>query len=129
MNEEPAQLDYEAVARANTDLSERLFREGVSIIYDEDGDTLLVDIGEGGEAIADHVVDGLYIRLNPLTYKAVGVTIIGFVSDVLAHNKLIRKLFQDSFERFRNAGGRTEWKAMEARRAMPLFEAALSHRP
>ena len=121
-------LDHEAVARANADLSERLFREGVSITYDEDGDTLLIDIGEGGEAIADHVVDGLYIRLDPLTLKVVGCTAIGFASDALEHNRAFRKLFQGDFDHFRGAGGKGEWRGAEAQRVTPLFGAALSHR-
>lgn len=128
MLDRPKEIDPEAVTRANIDLSERIFREGLSIVYDDDGDTLLLTIGEGAEAITQQFIDGIYVRIHPVTLKIVGCTIVGLVSDIFAHNKAIRKLFADSFERFRSAGGREEWKGLEAQRVLPLFEVAISHR-
>ena len=126
MNDRPVELDYKAVALANGDLSERLSGEGVSITYDDDGDTILIDIGEGGEAIADHFVNGMYVRIHPVTLKIVGCTVVGFVTDILAHNKLMRTLFEEDFQRLIEQGGKREWTGIEAQRTSPIFEAALS---
>lgn len=129
MLDQPREIDPDALARANLDLTERVFREGISLAYDDDADTLLISVGEGDESIAQQFVDGIYVHIHPVTLKIVGCTIVGLVSDLFAHNKMIRKLFQESFERFRTTGGKTEWKGIEAQRAVPLFEAALLHRP
>lgn len=121
MRDRPNELDEEAVARANIDLTERLFNEGVSIAYDEDGDTLFLTIGEGKEAISEQLVDGIYFRIDPNTLKWVGCVIIGFKSDILANNKLARKLFQEGFEQLRRQGDSVQWKGSQAQKVEPLF--------
>lgn len=126
MKDRPDALDREAVARANIDVGERLFKEGVSIDYDEDGDTLFLTIGEATEAISEQMVDGIYFRLNPYTQKIVGYVIIRFVSDILANNKLARKLFQEGFEQLRRQGGSVRWEGLQAQKVQPLF-ALVSH--
>ena len=122
MIEKREQLDREAFAEANIDLGERLFNEGVSIAYDEDGDTLFLTIGAGKEAISEQVVDGIYFRVEPHSLKVVGCVIIGFVSDILANNKLARKLFQESFDQLRQQGDSVQWEGSQAQKMRPLFE-------
>lgn len=122
MIDQPEELDGDAIAKANVDLSERLFEEGVSIAYDEDGDILFMTIGEGKEAISEQVVDGIYVRIDPDTLKIVGCIIIGFVSDILAHNKLARKMFQESFEQLRRQGDSAQWSGSQAQKMKPIFE-------
>lgn len=121
MKDRPDALDGEAVAKANIDLAERLFKEGVSIAYDEDGDTLFLTIGEATEAISEQMVDGIYCRLDPNTLKVVGWVIIRFVSDILASNKLARKLFQEGFEQLRRQGDSVRWEGLQAQKVQPLF--------
>lgn len=126
MKDKPTPLDMGQVSRANFDLAERLFNEGVHLVYDEDGDTLLMTIGEGKPAIATPVLDGIYFRIEPETYKILGFTIIAFASDLLANNKLVRKLFPNAPEAFEKSGGVIEWKGQQAQRIKPVFEFALS---
>lgn len=126
MEDKPTPLDGEQMSRANLDLTERLFYEGVRLVYDEDGDTLLVTIGQEQPAITTHVIDGVYLRIHPETLKIVGCTVIAFASDLLANNKLIRKLFPDALKTLRESGGTIEWEGYQARRIMPVFEFAMS---
>ena len=53
MSDKPDELDMDLIARINIDLTERLFSEGVTIAYDEDGDTLFLTIGRPHEAISE----------------------------------------------------------------------------
>ena len=126
MVDSPTPLDSELIGQANLDLAERLYSEGVFITYDEDGDTLLITIGQGQPAITTHVVDGIYVRIHPETLKVVGCTVIAFASDLLANNKLMRKLFPDALKAFEENGGVIEWKGPQAQRMAPVFEAVLS---
>lgn len=124
MIDQPDELDVGALQKANIDLSERLFGEGVSVAYDEDGDTLFLTIGEGREAISEQVVDGIYLRVEPNSLRIVGCVIVGFVSDILANNKLARKLFQEDFEQLRQQGDSARWEGSQAQRIKPLLELA-----
>ncbi|MBI2918906.1 MAG: DUF2283 domain-containing protein [Chloroflexi bacterium] len=124
MIDQPEGLNVRAVEKLNIDLSERLFSEGVSIAYDEDGDTLFLTIGEGKEAVNEQVVDGMYLRIEPDSLRIVGCVIVGFVSDILANNKLARKLFQEDFEELRRQGDSVRWEGSQAQRIKPLFELA-----
>jgi hypothetical protein len=126
MESKPTPLDGEQISKANLDLAERLFNEGVYITYDDDGDTLFITIGQGQPAITTHVVGGIYLRIQPETLKIVGCTVIAFASDLLANNKLIRKLFPNALESFKGTDGTIEWKGQKARRMLPVFEVAMS---
>lgn len=122
MKDRPNKVDWDAISRANIDLSERLFKEGISVAYDEDGDTLFFTIGKAREAITEQVIDGIYTRIDPYTLKFSGFVIVRFVSDILHNNKLVRKLFQESFEQIRRQGDMVQWNGLEAQRIKPFFE-------
>ncbi|MBI4310460.1 MAG: hypothetical protein HY681_01655 [Chloroflexi bacterium] len=122
----PVPVDWEAIARANADLQERLFNEGVHLVYDLDGDTLFVDIGEGGPAITKHLLAGMYVRIDPDTFRILGCTVLAFASEFLAKNKLARKAFPDAMTALKAGGGKVDWKGQEATRVLPLFEGALT---
>ena len=124
---EPTPIAWDKIAIANTDLNERLFESGVRLDYDEDGDTLFLTIGEGGPSISKEAFDDLFIRVDPTTYQIVGCTIVAFASDLLAKNKLIRKMFPGALEALRAAGGTIQWHGRQAERTKPLFDAALVH--
>jgi hypothetical protein len=118
-------FDEEEFTRANINLSERLFNEGVSIDYDQDVDTLFLTIGQGSEAVSEQLVDGIFLRIEPSSLKVVGYTFLRFSSNILANNKLFQTLFQESFEQLKARGGSTEWKGSQARRIEPLFTLAI----
>ena len=122
MSDKPVELDMDSIARKNMDLTERLFSEGVTISYDKDGDTLFITIGDPREAITEQIVDSLFYRIEPVTLKVIGCIIIGFESDILTHNKLLRKLFQDGFEQLRKQGDSIKWEGPQAQKVKPLFE-------
>jgi uncharacterized protein YuzE len=114
-------LDTDEYAKANMDLSNRLYEEGVSIDYDEDADTLFLTIGKGVEAISEQLVDGVYFRIDPYTQKIAGFVVLRFASDILENNKLFKALFQTSFEQLKAQGGSVEWKGAQAKKMEPLF--------
>jgi uncharacterized protein YuzE len=119
------EFDLEEFAKANMDLSERLFKEGVFIDYDEDADTLFLSIGEGAEAVSEHLVDGIYLRIDPSNLKIMGYTLLKFSSDILENNKLFKTLFQESFEQLKSRGGSVEWRGIQAKKVEPLFALAV----
>jgi len=126
MSNQPEELNWDDVATANMDLGERLFKEGVSIAYDEDGDSLFLTIGEGGEAIAEQMIDGIYFRIDPITLKITGCIIVAFISDILANNKLAQKMFQEPFAHLRQQGNLACWEGLQAQKVQPLFALATS---
>jgi len=126
MVDRPNQLDSERISRANLDLAERLFNEGVHLVYDEDGDTLFLTIGEEQPQINVHVMDGVYFGVHPETLKFVGCTVLAFASDFLANNKLIRKAFPNAMEAFRVNDGVIEWKGQDAQRVKSAFDLVMT---
>lgn len=122
-------LDWDAVAKANRDLGERLATDGLSIAYDDSEDTLLatVGVGQGHEAITEEVADNIYIRIEPASLLIVGFMILNFASDFLANNKLAKKTLGDWFLGLRSAGGATNLEGSDAKKMEPILLAALSH--
>jgi hypothetical protein len=126
MVDKPTPLDWERMSRVNAGLAERLFNEGLHLAYDEDGDTLLITIGEEQPSMVTHVIEGIFLCVHPETLLIVGCTIVAFESDLLANNKLMRKLFPDAMKILRQKGGIMKWQGREAQRMMPIFELAMS---
>jgi hypothetical protein len=126
MEDKPTPLDQDQLAKANLGLAERLFYEGVHLVYDDDGDTLLITIGEGAPAISTPVLDGLYLRIHPETLEVVGCTVVAFSSDFLANNKLLRKLFPNALKILAEHDGVIEWRGLQAQKMLPVFAAAMS---
>ncbi len=122
----PRQVGWDAINRVNVDIGDRLCEEGVSIYYDEDGDTLLITIGEPRSAIAKQLAGGIYLRVDPVTLKYVGCDIVGLVSDLFASNSVFRQLFHGTLESLRRSNWQTELKGVEARKVLPFFDLAFA---
>jgi uncharacterized protein YuzE len=121
-------IDWAEVTKQNSDLGERLTKDGLYITYDEDGDTLLVTIGKGGHATTEQVLDDIFIRIHPETLKIQGCVIISFQADFLKHNKLVRALSPDFIDTIKARGGTLSFRGKEAQKARPYFEAAIAKR-
>lgn len=120
-------LDWGTVTRCNFDLAERLFREGLSLVYDDDGDTLIGSLGKGGnEALTEEVLDNIYLRIAPESHLVVGFMVLDFAGDFLANNRLFRDSLGDWFRDFRAGGGEQFLEGHDASRVQPLFAMALS---
>ena len=91
--------DNVLVATANLDLAERLFNEGVHVVY---------------------------ICVHPETLKIVGFTILSFASDLLANNKLIRKAFPDALALLKKNDGVIEWNGPDAQKIKPVFDLVMT---
>jgi|GEM_PF-6162710 len=57
-----------------------IVKDQVHLQYDKKYDILYIDIGEPCAAYSDEIDDGIYLRINPKTEKAVGVTIFSYKS-------------------------------------------------
>ena len=126
MQDKPTQLNSEQITKANLDLAERLFNEGVRLVYDEDGDTLFLNIGESQPQINVHITEGIYFCVHPDTLKIVGITILSFASDLLANNKLIRKAFPDALAVLKKNDGVIEWNGPDAQKIKPVFDLVMT---
>lgn len=115
------------IIKANGDLQDRLFKDGVNIAYDEDSDILFLTIGEGKESITKQAIDDLFVRVEPGSLKVTGCFIVGFARDFLAKNKVVRKIFPDALGKLRAEGNHLEWKGAQAVKTSPVFELAISH--
>ena len=124
----PTPIDPMRIIESNFDLSERLFNEGVSLSYDEDSDTLLITIGEPKPSISKPFFDGMYIQIEPSSYKVTGCTILAFMSDLFGKNKLIRKLFPNALEKLQASAGIIKLSGADAERTKLLFETAIGNR-
>ena len=120
--------NWEEIGRRNIDLGERLTEQGLTTTYDEDGDTLFVTIGQGGDALTEQVFDDIYIRIHPETLKIQGFVILAFEPDFLGENKLIGKSLQGFVEAMRASEGTLSFKGRDAQKAKPYFEAAIANR-
>ena len=121
-------INWVDVARRNSDLGERLAQEGLTITYDEDGDTVFVAIGKGGEALTEYVFDNLYLRIDPGTLKLTGCVILAFEADLMDANKLIRKAFPNLMDELRSNGGHVSLSGRDAQKTKPYFDVALTRR-
>ncbi len=126
MEDKPTQLDLVQVSTANLDLAERLFNEGVHVVYDEDGDSLFLTIGEEQPQINVDVVDGIYLCVHPETLKIVGYTVLSFASDFLANNKIIRMAFPNALQVLKDNNGQIDWRGDDAQRIKPAFDLVLT---
>jgi hypothetical protein len=124
MEDKPTPLDMDKVSRLNTDLAERLFKEGVHLAYEEDADVLLMTIGEGKLAVTTPIIDGIYVCVEPESLKIIGFTIIEFASNLLANNRLLRKLFPNALELLRANDGILVWEGQQAQKLKNLFHFA-----
>ena len=88
-------IDAQEIAKVNLDLADRIDKEGVTFLYDDESDILSITIGKPCEAITEPLVDDIMYRIDPDTLKIVGFVIVSFTSDFLAKNKLVRKMLKD----------------------------------
>ena len=84
-------IDSQLLWEANKDYLHRMKSQGVDIVYDAPLDTLIVEIGGPKEALSEHVVDNIMVRVEPDTLEIVGVEILEFFSDCLPSNRLIEE--------------------------------------
>lgn len=124
--QEPKPFDMQQVARLNDDLLQRLIVEGVTLTYDEDGDTLFLTIGQGVLALTEHVVYGIHARIEPESLHIVGVDILQFRNRFLANNELFRVMFQNDFNNMCSRGGIAVVEGENAKRFHLLFDAMLA---
>ncbi len=120
-------LDWEAVGRANLGLGERLFQAGLSIAYDEEGDTLFAAIGanQAYDAITEEILTNVFVRIGPASLEIVGFIILNFASDFLAHNKLAMEAIGNWFKDLRAMGGTVILEGSDAKRVEALLQIAL----
>lgn len=94
MQNEPEPIDETNLIEANTDFMARVAAVGIDLIYDEDGDILLVTFGEPQEATSEPTsFDWLYVRISPETLEIVGLDVLQFRRRVLANNEIVRQMF------------------------------------
>ena len=84
-------IDSQLLWEANKDYLHRMKSQGVDIVYDAPLDTLFVEIGGPKEALSEHVVDNIMVRVEPDTLEIVGVEILEFFSDFLPSNRLFEE--------------------------------------
>ena len=90
MREEARHIDPDKLTAANKDLTDRIEREGADLLYDATLDTLFIEFGGPKEALSEHVVDNIMLRIDPNTLQIVGCEIIDFFSDFVPNNRLVR---------------------------------------
>ena len=95
MSQEVLQIDPDKFIDANRDYIDRIEREGIYAVYDSTLDTLFVEFGGPKEALSEHAVDNLMIRIDPQTLHIVGFEILDLLSDFLPHNRLFEELVRD----------------------------------
>jgi hypothetical protein len=95
MPEETLHIDPDKLSAANKDSVDRIEREGVHLVYDATLDTLFIEFGGPKEAVSEHVVDNIMLRIEPETLQIVGCEILDFFSDFVPNNRLVRDMISD----------------------------------
>jgi len=88
-------IDPEQFKEANKDYLGRIEREGLSAFYDSMLDALFLEIGEPREALTEHMIDNIMMRIAPETLEIVGFEILDFLDDFVPENRLFRDLIGD----------------------------------
>jgi hypothetical protein len=95
MPREIRHIDPDKLLEANKDYIDRIEREGVIVVYDATLDTLFIEFGGPKEAVSEHVVDNIMLRIEPETLEIVGYEILDFFSDFVPNHRLIREVIGD----------------------------------
>lgn len=128
MSEEARRIDSDMLSAANKDVIDRIEREGAHLVYDATLDTLFIEFGGPKEALSEHVVDNIMLRIEPETLQIVGFEILDFFSDFVPNHRLVRDLISDLGLQVQE-GKDSEVTLMEPRyKALrDMIEAAIPH--
>ena len=95
MTQEIRFIDPDKVLEANRDYINRMERDGVRAVYDSKLDSLFIEIGGPKEALNEHLVDNIMLRIEPESLEVVGMEILDFFSDFLPHNRLVQAMVEE----------------------------------
>jgi len=95
MPEEARHIDPDKLSAANKHLIDRIEREGADLVYDATLDTLFIEFGGPKEALSEHVVDNIMLRIEPETLQIVGCEILDFFSDFVPNHRLVWEMISD----------------------------------
>ena len=95
MEQDTYQFDPEQFNEANKDYLDRIKSQGLKAIYDATLDTLFLEIGEPREALTEHFVDNIMLRIDPKTLQVIGLEILDFLDDFLPANRVFRNMLRD----------------------------------
>ena len=95
MPEETLHIDPDKLSAANKDFIDRIERQGTHLVYDATLDTLFIEFGGPKEAVSEHVVDNIMLRIEPETLQIVGCEILDFFSDFVPNHRLFRDMISD----------------------------------
>ena len=88
-------IDPDKVLEANRDYLDRIESDGLFAVYDGTLDTLFLEIGGPKEALSEHVIDNIMLRVDPVSLQIVGLEILDFLSDFLPNNRLVEGMVSD----------------------------------
>ena len=95
MTQEIRFIDPDKVLEANWDYIDRMERDGVRAVYDSKLDSLFIEIGGPKEALNEHLVDNIMLRIEPESLEVVGMEILDFFSDFLPNNRLVQAMVEE----------------------------------
>ena len=84
-------FDFQRFKESNKDYLDRIQKGGINAIYDAALDTMFIEIGGPAEALSEHLIDNIMVRIDPETLKIVGFEILDFLDDFLPANRMIRE--------------------------------------
>jgi uncharacterized protein YuzE len=93
--DETRTIDAEQVNKGNTDLTDRMVSEGLKFSYNSEADVLSIIIGPPRIAITEPLIDDIMYRIEPETFKIVGIEIVCFFGDFVKKNKIVRKMMRE----------------------------------
>ena len=119
-------IDPDEPLEPNKNYLDRIEREGPDLVYDATLDTLLIEFGGPKEALGEHVVDNIMLRIEPENLQIVGCEILDFFADFLPNHHLFRDMI--SVFELREGKDSTITLAEPKHKALrDLIEAAIPH--
>ena len=88
-------FDHDRFAESNRDMVERMQRDGLFLVYDDQLDTLFVDIGPHVDGVLEPLTDNIWARVDPGDLRLLGYEIEDFRDDFLPNNRIANALIDE----------------------------------
>ncbi len=92
MAEAVRKIDLKKLKEANAQYLVGLSPKQLGIVYDSTLDAFFVELNEPKEALTEHVIDNVLVRVDPESLRILDLEIQDFFSDFLPNNRLFREV-------------------------------------
>jgi hypothetical protein len=90
-----APFDNTRFIESNRDLVDRMTQQGLFVLYDDQLNTLFVDVGPHRDGVLEPLADNMSVRVDPSSLELLGYEVADFRDDFLPNNMLFESFVED----------------------------------